>query len=788
MASPSPNPVAAEAEGGPLKFTLQIMSPSTGVPQPLVIQGLPASATIKQLKERLRNILLAKPSDQAQRLIHRGRLLAREEETMLNVFGEEALRSTDHQTLHLVLRELPDARPAVPPAPPQQSVNQTTDTTQQPAGAHVQAQAQAQPHHHHPLPQAGALPAHAQVRIGTAQWPLAGNAPLGQQFHFPTVGITAGVQPLILPLNLPPATTPQQFIAQYQRELLAARYPQLGQRRLDELLDQNQRELEHRVARTLQTPSSQGTGTQHEATATGRTASPLQPDATRTVVREGVGPNGQQWRITVNESISNALHRQGRTGSPLAMADMQGPWRPPSGMPQPRPQPNGGQLSGSEVQTALRTADALQATRSMTDAMRRSASGTSLSNLAGAQSNRPVAPGVTTPSLMAHPGRSAAGTPDLFREAGVGRNTHTTQSQAQATSGTPEVYILSSPSGPRALLLNGNVDVYFTPNARASNQFPGPRNPLGPGLWGVSGLPNIHLPTSTQINPSHRSATGAGTTGTNGLQAQQPPQEQAQNGLHQPQGQPQPGNAVARPDNAQVEAVRIANLWPAVWGMIRLSLFLFVWWYTSPTATWSRLMMVVFIAVTFFLANTGILTPLTGQIWVPIRQHLENLIPLADHHRDAQPARAADAQGVNGNAANAEAQRGLDPADAAARLVQQRRERNANWLANQVRRLERAGVLFLASIAPGVAERHIAHLEAEVRAERQRREAEEAAAREAAAAAAHAGNGDAPAGAGQVQESSSSSTAIDQQNQAGQAEGEGLRARAPNADGLPVAP
>ncbi|RYP00718.1 hypothetical protein DL766_000953 [Monosporascus sp. MC13-8B] len=787
MASPSPNPLAAEAEGVPLKFTLQILSPSTGVPQPLVIQGLPASATIKQLKERLRNILLARPSDQAQRLIHRGRLLAREEETMLNVFGEEALRSTDHQTLHLVLRDLSDARPAFPPAPPQQSVNQTPGTTtQQPTGAQAQAQAQPQQqqqhhhhhHHHHPLPQAGIFPAHTQVRIGAGQWPLAGNVPFGQQLQLPTVAIAAGVQPLNLP-NPPPGITSHQFIAQYQRELLAARYPQLGQRRLDELLEQNLRELEHRAARTLQTLSSQGTGTQDEANATGRTASPLQPDTTRTVVRERVGPNGQQWRITVNESISNGLHRQGRMGSPLAMADMGGPWRPPSGIPQPRAPPNGGQLSGSEVQTALQTADALQATRSMSDAMRRNAGGTSLSNLAGTQSNRPMAPGATAPSLMGHLGQSAAGTPDLSREAGVGRN-------ARATSGTPEVYILSSPSGPRALLLNGNLDVYFTPHARASNQFLGPRNPLGPGLWGVSGLPNIRPPTSTQINPNHRSPAGAGATGINSSQAQQQPQEQAQNGLPQPQGQPQPGHAVARPDNAQVEAVRIANLWPAVWGMIRLSLFLFVWWYTSPTATWSRLMMVVFIAVTFFLANTGLLTPLTGQIWVPIRQHLENLIPLADHHRDAQPARAADAQGGNGNAANAEAQRGLDPADTAARLVQQRRERNANWLANQVRRLERAGVLFLASIAPGVAERHIAHLEAEARAERQRRETEEAAAREAAAAA-QAGSGDTPAGAGQAQESSGSSTAIDQQDGAEQTEGEGLRARAPNADGLPVA-
>jgi hypothetical protein len=39
-------------------------------------------------------------------------------------------------------------------------------------------------------------------------------------------------------------------------------------------------------------------------------------------------------------------------------------------------------------------------------------------------------------------------------------------------------------------------------------------------------------------------------------------------------------------------------------------------------------------------------------------------------------------------------------------------------------------VLFLASIAPGLAERHIANQEAEARAERERREAEERAERE----------------------------------------------------------
>lgn len=70
-----------------------------------------------------------------------------------------------------------------------------------------------------------------------------------------------------------------------------------------------------------------------------------------------------------------------------------------------------------------------------------------------------------------------------------------------------------------------------------------------------------------------------------------------------------------------------------------------------------------------------------------------------------------------------------DPADMAARLVAQREREN--WLQGQIRRVERASLLFLASIAPGVAERHIANMEAEARAERQRaEEAAEAARRE----------------------------------------------------------
>lgn len=103
-----------------------------------------------------------------------------------------------------------------------------------------------------------------------------------------------------------------------------------------------------------------------------------------------------------------------------------------------------------------------------------------------------------------------------------------------------------------------------------------------------------------------------------------------------------------------------------------------------------------------------------------------------------QPRRPrADPQGApqRGGDQNGQARQEPNPEDMARRLVAQH-QGPESWIISQVRRLERAGLLFLASIAPGVAERHIANLEAAARAERERREAEAAAAAAAAEAAA----------------------------------------------------
>lgn len=113
--------------------------------------------------------------------------------------------------------------------------------------------------------------------------------------------------------------------------------------------------------------------------------------------------------------------------------------------------------------------------------------------------------------------------------------------------------------------------------------------------------------------------------------------------------------------------------------------------------------------------STGVLNGFGDLARRGLGRHLENLIPPLEHI--GRPRRAEQGQGDGVPNPN--------PAAMAARLVADHHG-PASWLTTQVRRVERASLLFLASIAPGVAERHIANLEAQERADRLRREAEAA--------------------------------------------------------------
>jgi hypothetical protein len=73
-------------QGSSSTVNLQIVSPSVGVPQPLILTNIATTTTVSQLKEKIQETLTLRPSADEQRLIYRGRLLARDEETLSDIF------------------------------------------------------------------------------------------------------------------------------------------------------------------------------------------------------------------------------------------------------------------------------------------------------------------------------------------------------------------------------------------------------------------------------------------------------------------------------------------------------------------------------------------------------------------------------------------------------------------------------------------------------------------------------------------------------------------------------
>jgi len=128
----------------------------------------------------------------------------------------------------------------------------------------------------------------------------------------------------------------------------------------------------------------------------------------------------------------------------------------------------------------------------------------------------------------------------------------------------------------------------------------------------------------------------------------------------------------------------------------------------------------------------------------------------------------------------------MTPEEAAARLVRQHQDRNPNIIRDTLYRVEQAAALFLASLIPGVGERHVRARE-EARREAQRAAEEERRAAQAVAVAeqqsqqeeASANPAD-PDSAGKVEGSAGASTAVESHGTNGE-----MRAR--TAEPRPVA-
>lgn len=263
------------------------------------------------------------------------------------------------------------------------------------------------------------------------------------------------------------------------------------------------------------------------------------------------------------------------------------------------------------------------------------------------------------------------------------------------------IYLLSSPNGPHALLVSP-YGMYSTPWPLAIQN----SNTLAPS-------PPEQLHPNPSANPP------------NALDMQQAPGNLPQL-LQAPQQRQQ-----EQPNQAR-DLIRILlPLGGHVWLLVRL--FGFVYFFTGGGG-YRRALLLGFCAFAVFIVQTGIFRPFIQQAWEPLRRHVENLLPLANHNDRRQLPQAAPNFHNNNNNnpdnnQNLAMNMMLTPQQAAERMLQERQNRVESLTRQYVRRAERAIALFIASLVPGVGERHIAAREAaeaaSLEAERARERAEE---------------------------------------------------------------
>lgn len=465
-------------------------------------------------------------------------------------------------------------------------------------------------------------------------------------------------------------------------------------------------------------------------------APPTSHGNTSTVVRENHGPNGERWQMVIQSgpinvhahnspqnpqsaSPNNALHASTHTPrrtSP-ALQPSHSPQSPGIGATAANPPPPAGIGRTPTPNVALMH---LQSNFSTMDAA--------------------MAGGNPLPeSVFEQAHEMLGGIPDLPQEVAIALRTrlanlshhsshlrenlhtqliraaHERAASQRATQGTESsaMYVLSSPSGPHALLVSPS-GLYTTPW-----QLP----PLG--AIPPHSVMHHTVTAPVQIQPANNNVP---------INGRRPDADDLQ-GAQGQQPAPQPVDAAQALQVQQQQQVNQARdlarillpLGGHLWLLIRL--FGFVYFFTAG-AGWRRTLLLGLIASLVFIAQTGIFRPVIQGIWDPIRRHAEGLVPLAANERPL--AGVGDARNAGNGTGTQPTNREPTPQEAAERLLQERERQDVSFVRQSIRRVERAVALFVASLVPGVGERHIAareaaeaarQAEAQEREERTRRQA-----------------------------------------------------------------
>ena len=253
------------------------------------------------------------------------------------------------------------------------------------------------------------------------------------------------------------------------------------------------------------------------------------------------------------------------------------------------------------------------------------------------------------------------------------------------------VYLLSSPNGPYALLVSPS-GMYTTP-------------------WQFHGVASTD-PITTIIQQSHASSSTQPINRGTEPNVQNPPTPIQAAQEPQQQQEEQQANQVR-------DLIRILlPLGGHIWLLVRL--FGFVYFFTSGGGH-RRAILLGLCAFLVFIAQTGVFRPFLQSAWEPFRRHIENLLPLANNDRRLLPDAVVAENNFNAPQGTRHQNNVPTPQQAAERLLREREERDGNVIRQYLRRAERAIALFIASLVPGVGERHIAARDA---AEAARREEE----------------------------------------------------------------
>ncbi|CAI6336735.1 unnamed protein product [Periconia digitata] len=698
-------------------LNLRILSPSAEVEGGgITFTALPSATTIAELKSKIQDAVPSKPTVDRMRLIYRGRVVANPYDALLTIFGADTIAHSPDQSLHLVLRELPSSSSSSPAPAPRVST--------------------APPH---PAGPSG-LPDPPQNPLATN--PFRNLAPPGQQ-------------PVPNRPNSQPPPPPHYHHHPHHHHHHHHQPPNMGLPiALPPLVQQLYNQAQQQPEQPRNENNESGDGASNSNT------NPP-PPASRIVRQEGIGPNGERWSVTWNNT-QVTVPLQANQQPPLIPRAFRPP--PPGfGLPgQPMPAPRlavppvmtlarlqrGQQLDRQRLENArlLLSTPVLSASVTRLDQARRYLDEvtSSLDN-----ADRSIAELVSDPSMAQHRDlvslqQSLA---QLRRRAEESRQVLTTRltalspnsplssTAAQAPNNStpsssvpPELFILSSPQGPVGLVFDQRGSYVTAPIVPTTSfhsfnqQFEQNRQVLA-GMGQRIAESAIANPILSGMAPS------------------------AQNQQQQP-GQPAPAadvnaagiaNANANPNGNANGDGNVNNAVPPLaaaaaaaqdndranviaghlWLLFKLAMFIY---FFAGGGSWYRPVMMGLIGVVVYLGQMGIFDTQFNRL----RQHFEAILPLGDlaagpnnnnnneNNNNANPT-PADAQPA---AQQHHHTNPPNPEDAARRLLNQQQEQHASWIRESIRAAERGFALFVASLLPGVGERMVQAQEERARAER----------------------------------------------------------------------